>query len=124
MSQDPGDPADFTRTARPTSPARPAGAGPVISVAALAEALAGPVPPVLLDVRWRLAGYQARSGLTPVQKTRVPGGTARSGATSATRFASGAGTPRTRTCDGKPATRRGGKFTTASTSLPARSAGW
>jgi thiosulfate/3-mercaptopyruvate sulfurtransferase len=28
----------------------------VISVAALAEALAGPVPPVLLDVRWRLAG--------------------------------------------------------------------
>ena len=30
--------------------------GPLISVASLAEALDGPVPPVLLDVRWRLAG--------------------------------------------------------------------
>jgi thiosulfate/3-mercaptopyruvate sulfurtransferase len=29
---------------------------PLISVASLADALAGPAPPVLLDVRWRLAG--------------------------------------------------------------------
>ena len=53
MSPDREDPADPTRV---TSPARPAGNGPVISVAALAEALAGPVPPVLLDVRWRVGG--------------------------------------------------------------------
>jgi thiosulfate/3-mercaptopyruvate sulfurtransferase len=31
-------------------------AGPLTDVAALARALAGPVPPVLLDVRWRLGG--------------------------------------------------------------------
>jgi len=30
--------------------------GPLTDVRALARALAGPVPPVLLDVRWRLAG--------------------------------------------------------------------
>jgi thiosulfate/3-mercaptopyruvate sulfurtransferase len=31
-------------------------AGPLTSVGALARALAGPAPPVLLDVRWRLGG--------------------------------------------------------------------
>jgi thiosulfate/3-mercaptopyruvate sulfurtransferase len=31
-------------------------AGPLTDVGALARALAGPVPPVLLDVRWRLGG--------------------------------------------------------------------
>ena len=31
-------------------------AGPLTDVAALARALAGPAPPVLLDVRWRLGG--------------------------------------------------------------------
>src|SRR5262249_45605689 len=31
-------------------------AGPLTDVAALARALAGPAPPVLLDVRWRPAG--------------------------------------------------------------------
>jgi thiosulfate/3-mercaptopyruvate sulfurtransferase len=31
-------------------------AGPLTDVAAVARALAGPVPPVLLDVRWRLGG--------------------------------------------------------------------
>src|SRR5215467_953606 len=31
-------------------------AGPLTDVSALARALAGPAPPVLLDVRWRLGG--------------------------------------------------------------------
>jgi hypothetical protein len=30
--------------------------GPLTDVAAVARALAGPAPPVLLDVRWRLGG--------------------------------------------------------------------
>ena len=30
--------------------------GPLTDVRALARALAGPAPPVLLDVRWRLGG--------------------------------------------------------------------
>lgn len=36
--------------------AQPAGSGPLISAAEVAEALAGSEPPAVLDVRWRLGG--------------------------------------------------------------------
>lgn len=40
----------------PTMEPRDGQSGPLTGVSALAHALAGPVPPVLLDVRWRLGG--------------------------------------------------------------------
>ncbi|HEY9240352.1 MAG TPA: rhodanese-like domain-containing protein, partial [Streptosporangiaceae bacterium] len=44
-------------------------------VTALAQALAGPRPPVLLDVRWRLpgAGVKAPSGLDGYRAGHLPG---------------------------------------------------
>ena len=38
------------------------GRGPVVAVGRLAEELAGPNPPVLLDCRWELAGGADRDG--------------------------------------------------------------
>ena len=54
-------PHESASAARPSGSAenpdeQPISAGPLISVAELAEALAGSEPPVLIDVRWRLGG--------------------------------------------------------------------
>jgi thiosulfate/3-mercaptopyruvate sulfurtransferase len=45
-------------------------AGPLIDVAALAQALAGPVAPVLLDVRWQLGGP---AGVEDYAAGHIPG---------------------------------------------------
>ena len=49
---------------------RDATQGPLTGVSALARALAGPAPPVLLDVRWRLGGPP---GLDAYRAGHLPG---------------------------------------------------